>query len=162
MADDNNAENDNIKQLREKADKATKLERENAMLRAGVDLDSKAGQYFAKGYEGELTAEAIKAEAEDFAGALKNTTPPPTDKKDDDVENGDENKGDPNETKDRLDLASNNGTPAANDGVNPYDGAFKAFDGAMKDGKTRENSAVDALDVIVKAAVAGDRRVRLD
>ncbi len=36
------------------------LLRENAFLRAGVDLDSPLGRVFARGYDGELTPEAIR------------------------------------------------------------------------------------------------------
>lgn len=36
------------------------LQRENAMLRAGVDLDSAAGQLFAKGYDGPLESDEIR------------------------------------------------------------------------------------------------------
>ena len=44
------------------ASRATVLERENAMLRAGVDSSHPAFSYFNAGYSGELEAEAIKAE----------------------------------------------------------------------------------------------------
>ena len=39
------------------------LERELSFRDAGVDPRSKQGQYFIKGYDGELTVEAIQAEA---------------------------------------------------------------------------------------------------
>jgi hypothetical protein len=39
------------------------LQRENAMLRSGLDLESPLGQLFLKGYDGEYSAEALKAEA---------------------------------------------------------------------------------------------------
>jgi hypothetical protein len=42
------------------------LKRENALMRSGVDLESPLGQLFVKGYDGELTAEAIRAEAERY------------------------------------------------------------------------------------------------
>lgn len=54
------------RQLQEKdaeATKASQLERQLAFTKAGIDIDSKAGSYFAKAYEGELDIEAIKAEA---------------------------------------------------------------------------------------------------
>lgn len=165
MADEQ--QNDqNIKQLRDAADagkaateKALLLERENAMLRAGVDLDSKAGQYFAKGYDGELTAEAIKQEAEDFQGALRgSTTPPPK-------EEGNEEKPDPTkqqETNERLDLQSGAGGPGAQQEPNPYDGALRDFTEAMASGQTRETASAAAFDRVLKAGIAGDKRVRLD
>ncbi len=45
------------------------LERAEAFRSAGVDPSSKMGSYFVKGYDGELTVEAIQAEARD-AGLL--------------------------------------------------------------------------------------------
>lgn len=59
---------DNLKKLRDKADLATKLERENVMLKAGVDFDHPASSYFLDGYKGELTTDAIKAEWLKLAG----------------------------------------------------------------------------------------------
>lgn len=45
------------------------LERAEAFRSAGVDPSTKMGSYFVKGYDGELTVEAIQAEARD-AGLL--------------------------------------------------------------------------------------------
>lgn len=63
---------DDLRQLREKArtaDEATtklaELERKVLFGEAGIDMTSKAAQYFTKGYEGDMTLEAIKAEAEE-------------------------------------------------------------------------------------------------
>ena len=39
------------------------LGRENALLRSGIDLESPLGQLFVKSYDGEWTAEALKAES---------------------------------------------------------------------------------------------------
>lgn len=61
---------DDLRQLREKArlaDDATAklatLERKVLFSEAGIDMSSKSAQYFEKGYDGEMTADAIKAEA---------------------------------------------------------------------------------------------------
>ncbi len=54
-------------------DRAAALERELAFARAGVDLSSEAGQFFARGYDGELEAEAIKAAAAQFMPASPST-----------------------------------------------------------------------------------------
>lgn len=45
------------------SEKAAKLERENAFLRAGVDPDDPKLGYFYRGYNGELSSDAIKAAA---------------------------------------------------------------------------------------------------
>ena len=45
---------------------ADAAKRELALLKSGIDVNSPTGKLFAKSYEGELTAEAIKAEAEQY------------------------------------------------------------------------------------------------
>lgn len=50
------------------------LRRENAFLKAGIDLTHKGAEYFLNGYKGELTTEAIRAEAE-AAGFLATGKP---------------------------------------------------------------------------------------
>lgn len=67
-----------IKKLRERADQATRLEKENAFLRAGVDLTDKMAQRLFAAYSGDMTVEAIKAEAEDWgiAQAAAAAAPP--------------------------------------------------------------------------------------
>jgi ribosomal protein L12E/L44/L45/RPP1/RPP2 len=69
-------DDEGLKELRRAAARAKELERENADLKrdrafrqAGLDPDDKRVGYFVKGYEGDLTAEAIRKEAEE-AGFL--------------------------------------------------------------------------------------------
>ena len=85
--DDVQPENPNIRQLREKAKQAdveargradaeaklAEAERKIAFMGAGIDLADPKNAYFVKGYDGENTPEAIRAEAE-AAGFL---APPP-------------------------------------------------------------------------------------
>ena len=62
----------NLRQLREKAKRADEAEaalaaaqRENAMLKSGVDLDTPQGDFFTRSYQGDLDdIEALKAEAQ--------------------------------------------------------------------------------------------------
>lgn len=91
MTDDDTLDDDqlteespNIRQLRDKAKRAGDAEREASEAReqlqalqrevefrkAGIDPDDPKAKYFAKAYDGDLTAEAIKAEAEQ-AGILQ-------------------------------------------------------------------------------------------
>ena len=65
-----------IQSLRKAAEKGRKLERENAFLRAGVDVDNPRNSYFIKGYEGELTPDAIKAAGIE-AGFIEAPAPDP-------------------------------------------------------------------------------------
>lgn len=54
---------ENIDRLEAKARNADQLARENAFLKAGVSVEDPKLSYFLRGYDGELTAEAIRAEA---------------------------------------------------------------------------------------------------
>jgi hypothetical protein len=156
MADED--QQNDLTQLREAADEgrraraeADRLNRENAMLRAGVDLDSKAGQYFVKGYEGELTREAILAEAEAMQGVIRGATPaatPAAPVVEHDISQG----------QDRMDLAAGSAVPSP-DQANPYAVAEQAWEDARKSGGTRESAAAAPLAVLLEAAQRGDRRV---
>lgn len=77
MADPDQSEGqetqDEPSELRKAADRGRQasvenetLKRELAFAKAGIDTDSKAGKMLLKSYEGDLTSEAIKAEAEEI------------------------------------------------------------------------------------------------
>lgn len=74
---------EDLKNLRNKAREADRLQTENAAVtrelafaKAKLDLDDPKMGYFVKGYEGEMTSEAIRQAAED-AGFLQTAPPPP-------------------------------------------------------------------------------------
>ena len=54
-----------VKAFEAKAKEAEAAQRELAFVKAGVNPDSAAAKYFVKGYDGELTPEAIRAAAEE-------------------------------------------------------------------------------------------------
>lgn len=128
------------------------LARENAMLRAGVDLDTPLGQLFADGYKGELDKDAIKA-------AFGNLGVSPT--------SGETNEPDPNADQpsaeelarqQREQALSNGGTPPGGEpDEDPYIAAMAAYHDA---GGNQTNAArVAGLQKIFDAAAAGDARV---
>jgi hypothetical protein len=51
------------KARREAEEAATTASRELAFMKAGIDMDDPKAAYFVRGYDGELTSEAVKAEA---------------------------------------------------------------------------------------------------
>lgn len=51
------------KELKTKVEAGSAAERQIAFLKAGIDPDDAKAKYFVKGYDGDLTADAIKAEA---------------------------------------------------------------------------------------------------
>jgi hypothetical protein len=59
--------------------RAEAAERQIVVRDVGIDTGSKLGQMFMKSYEGEWTAAAIQAEAEQIPGLLTPHTPPPPD-----------------------------------------------------------------------------------
>lgn len=64
------------KERDELAAKLERLERNEAFRDAGLDLKDAKAKYFMKGYDGDMTPEAIKAEALS-AGFLSEAPPPP-------------------------------------------------------------------------------------
>jgi hypothetical protein len=50
--------------------KLAELERSNAFLKAGVQMDHPAADYFVRGYQGDQAPEVIKAEWERIAGSV--------------------------------------------------------------------------------------------
>lgn len=64
-----------LEAARAQAARAEALERELAFAKAGVDLANPNAKYFTRGYDGELSPEAIKSEWGAFAG----TAAPPVD-----------------------------------------------------------------------------------
>lgn len=52
-----------VKELRQQAEDGQKATRQLEFVKAGVDLNNPMASYFVNGYQGDLTPEAIKAEA---------------------------------------------------------------------------------------------------
>lgn len=53
------------KELEAKLSEATEAQRKLAFVEAGVDINSPASRYFVKGYDGEMTADAIRQAAQE-------------------------------------------------------------------------------------------------
>jgi hypothetical protein len=67
--------NDEWASLRKANKKAADAERELAFLKAGINTDDPKMTYFVKGYDGDITADAIKAAATE-AGFIGEQAPP--------------------------------------------------------------------------------------
>lgn len=162
MSDDNATddqtpvEGDNLKQLREAADRGRKvpgLERELAFAKAGIDTDSKLGKMLLATYEGDLGKEAIRAEATEI-GLLKAETPPEPD--------ADEQKL--NQQQQQTRNALTGGAPSGDEPpatAHPFDDSLGRFHTAMSQGVPRETAGLGAVDQILDAAGKGDKRVLL-
>lgn len=154
----------NIRILREKAkahDEAlsalTAAQRENAMLRSGIDLESPLGEFFVQSYKGDpADVEALKAEAQRIGVPFKTghvveseETPVP------------DEPTDPTGTAERRALAD--GAPAdTGEDKDPRQVAREAFDRSMANGLPEEDAAAAHLGVLVEAANRGDKRVIYD
>lgn len=66
---------EHVKRLEDKAKAADQLQRENAFLKAGVNLESKAGQLLFKAYDGELDIDALRNEAKELNALMAPATP---------------------------------------------------------------------------------------
>lgn len=150
-----------IRSLEEKAKRAknletenTQLQRTNLMLQAGIDLTSDRGKFFAEGYKGELTVEAVKAQATTL-GFIGAAAPSAADNESPDTPL---EEGEAALAADRRDLAQ--GSPADSPAPpNPYERADEIGQ-EIRAGGGKEKEAVGAgLNYLVNAAAQGDKRV---
>lgn len=149
---------ENLKELRQQAEAGKKAlaeadaaRRELAFLKAGVDTESKLGQLLMRTFDGDLTVEAIQAEAREI-GAIKaaaTTT--------EDNELSEEERA---QTRARNDLASGS-TATGADTPDPNKLGLAAFEAARNNGEPREAAAGAYLAEMLKAAHNRDPRVIL-
>lgn len=143
---------DRIKELEADSARANELERKLAFAQAGVNLETKAGQYFYKGYDGELSTDAIREEL----GALGLSDAPPPKQQEDEI---------PADERASTDERGRLATGASNEphGDNPRITAIESGEKALRDGSTR----IDAIgEAFAELAIAGyknnDKRVIYD
>lgn len=130
------------------------LRREVAFERAGVDLSTKAGQFFAKNYDGDdFTPDKIREEAEELgvplmegAAASKKDGPDPE-------------PGEDASTKERQNLAAGG---APDDGKaprpDPKEESLKKGKELIKAGASEAEAIAGAISVQAQAAMDGDER----
>lgn len=141
-------DSEGIKRLREQAGRANELEatvRRQAFQLAGVNVDSKPGQAFLSTYAGDLTPEAIKAEATDW-NLLAPTPAPTTTATADEVAMS--------QSRSEIAVA---GTPAsiAPEG-DPVEAAYAARSAALARGMPQVDAGVAVIDALFQAAAAGN------
>ena len=149
-----NQENTSIKDLREAAERGRKasseldaMKREMAFLKAGVDLEKKAGQLLMKAYDGDLEPELIRAEAEEL-GAITGAAPTPvTEAQEIDTS-----------TAERQALVQDSVAPEATT-ESPYDRGHREFQDMINEGRPKEDAAARFVHTVLEAAGQGDERV---
>ena len=156
-----------IQKLRERADQATELEkasaakdREIAFLKAGIDPDDTRMRYFVNGYDGELTKDAITAEAK-AAGFIveQEAKPQPS------TEEGQE----PEPTGRTQPTAEQQALEDINDSVRQdteppgpppeedlMDTGFKEFHKDISNGRRREDAASHVIGRLIAKGVEGE------
>lgn len=159
---DPQGESPNIRQLREKAKAAdealaalAQAKRENAILRSGIDVDSKLGQMFLKAYDGDLDdIETLKTAAKEIGVPFRGEQA---------AQQAGEGEGseatpDPNGTPERQALASE-APPDTGESPHPVEIARDRFKTALGEGATEEAAQADFINTLARAAIEGDRRV---
>lgn len=145
---------------REKAQKAEKLEREIAMLRAGIDLDSDKGAFFAKGYEGDLDPAKIR-EAAETLGILGSTDDNPGE--DANPNDGDvqleEGEAELEQERQRLESGSPSDEMPNPD---PYKAMTEVHERIRNQGGLERQALGGAFNSLVNAAHQGDDRVIIE
>lgn len=128
-----------------KAKEADSLKRELAFAKAGIDTDSKLGKMLFKTYEGDLTKDAILAEAQEIGLVEKTTKNPeiPEDER--------------NSTQERQTL-NNGATPPGENPTHPKDEAKANAERVMKEGGKYEHAAGAYVSTLVKRYAEGDKR----
>lgn len=155
----------NLRLLREKAGKADEAtaalaaaQRENAMLRSGIDLEDPLGKYFVETYPGDPTdLVTLKAEAEKlnvpFIQKAEPVVTDPTAPAAGEVAEVIE----PTGTAQRTALSD--GAPADTGvDVDPRQQAKEHFEQRMKQGASRETAAGETINMLANAAHRGDPR----
>lgn len=149
-----NQENTSIKDLREAAERGRKasseldaMKREMAFLKAGVDLEKKAGQLLMKAYDGDLEPELIRAEAEEL-GAITGAAPTPVA----------EAQEIDTSTAERQALVQDSVAPEATT-ESPYDRGHREFQDMINEGRPKEDAAARFVHTVLEAAGQGDERV---
>lgn len=130
-----------------------KARRENAFLRAGVDLDSPLGTLFSKGYEGELDGDKVK---EAWSALQPAQAPPPEAASDAPT---------PEELAQAQarDALNTGGVPPGEEpSPSPWDAAKENYKIAKEKGQSTDRAQTAAIQTVMDAAVAGDERVLYD
>ena len=128
-----------------RAKEADSLKRELAFAKAGLDTESKLGKMFFNSYEGDLTKEALLAEAQEIGLVEKSTTNPeiPQDERE--------------STKERQTL-NNGATPPGDNPVHPKEEAKANAKRVIDEGGKYEQAAGAYVSTLVQRHAAGDTR----
>ena len=134
-----------LEEAAKRGNEADLMKRELVFAKAGIDTDTKLGRMLLQTYEGELTKEAIIAEAQDI-GLLERQTQNPE-------VPADERKS----TQERQTLNSGNVPPGENT-THPKDEALANAKKVIEDGGKYDQAAGAFISTLVQRYADGDQR----
>lgn len=140
--------------LREQIAGNDETARENAFLKAGVDLNSPVGKLFARAYDGELDPAAIVTSAKDVGALLGNAATQTADPELSPEEAA--------QTAERAGLAADAGDATSLPAEDPLDVGYREFHAGLKAGKPRTTAAAAVLSRMIAGANEGDPQFRYD
>ena len=155
MADDTATEDPS--ELRKAAEEGSKARRENELLRkemafikAGIDTDSKPARALLENYAGDLTTEAITAEATEW-GLVKAAEPAPEPASEPAPDLSAER-----ELQEMRDASTGQAAPNTPPTVDAYAAVFKDFEADRENGLSQTDATNRAIGRLVQKAAAGD------
>jgi hypothetical protein len=125
-------------------------------VKAGIDTDSKPAQALLQSYDGELTAEAIKAEAADW-GIVKATAPEPDPEPDPTPDYSSDA-----ELQQMRDASSGHPAPVEEIAKSAFDKAGDQYLSDRKEGRAAQDSLNRAYGSFIKSAAMGDKSAIFD
>ena len=160
---DMNEDPEHIQKLRQDAKRGREADvalaaasRKIAILEAGISTSTPLGQMFLKSYDGELTTEAIKAEA--AAIGLIDSSEAPSAKE----PGADPRSPEAEYTNARGALDLGQAAPVEQPTSNAVDNAYKIFDDARKKGTRTEEARTEAFLSLISQAARGDKTAIFD
>ena len=157
MAEETETQED-VSELRKAAElgrsatrEADLAKRELAFVKAGINTDTKPAQALLKSYDGELSAEAIQAEAREWSLLDAAEEPAQADYS---------AEAEQQQLRDQI----NTGEPAPDTApqVSAVEQAFKEFAADREGGKSQTDATNQVIGKIIKAAAMGDSDARFD
>lgn len=161
--DAHQATQERLREMEQQRAENDQVRRENMFLRAGVDIESPLGQLFAKGYDGELDMEVVKASWAELAPGNAHSEPPTPPTAQAGEELSPEQMAQQAElTRQRAALNSEAVAPGEEPTPDPRIDMVKTYQTMKKEGKTDVASMRAGFQRLFDAAAAGDDRALFD
>lgn len=143
------------------ADKA-KAAKEAAFIKLGIDTSKGAGKLFYESYDGELTAEAVKATAESYELSFESQEQPTTEATSESNEEGEVVSEEERAAHEQIQQATSGAPASEKTKVDPFKEVADVAAEADAQGATFEDRFAKAFQTRVSQAMEGDDRVIVD